>query len=395
PGDTIMFVTDGGVYYSPTDITLPKVPLVLMAKPGLSEKPLLVAAYSQSRLFKIQASVTVKGLRFRGDGILDGTPYLFRFARDGNNLGTVRFEDCEFSNVRLRGIHLDKNNWTDTLIVNNSIFREIGESGMRGKEPTRDVGVAKITNNTFYKIGENAIYLRNVGELEVTHNTFFFSDSTISGRHGGGVRARDDTVIVVRDNIFVKLEKAVRVSGSDSLSPTQSVEYNLFWENLANIIPVDDSTRIFPYFNIIADPMFKDTSAANLDLALEINSPAVGAASDGTNMGDPRWGTWITGVEGEEITPKYYQISQNYPNPFNPETVIKYVLPKNSMVSLSVYNLLGQKIVTLVNKNQVAGSYSVHWDGTDEKGVKVSSGIYFYKIRAGDFVAAKKMLLLK
>ncbi|MFQ6116359.1 MAG: right-handed parallel beta-helix repeat-containing protein, partial [bacterium] len=192
PGDTIMFVTDGGIYYSPTDIqllpsdtSLSAVPLVLMAAPGLSEKPLLVTAFSQSRIMKIHASVTFKGLRFKGDGILEGTPYGVRFAADGNNFGTVRFEDCEFSNFRLRGIHLDKNNYTDSLIVNNCIFREIGESGMRGKEPTRDIEYAKITNNTFYKIGENAIYLRNVGDLEVSHNTFFFSDSTISGRHGG------------------------------------------------------------------------------------------------------------------------------------------------------------------------------------------------------------------
>ncbi|MFQ6115783.1 MAG: right-handed parallel beta-helix repeat-containing protein, partial [bacterium] len=392
-GDTVEFVTDGGFYFSPGSITLPEVPLTLMAKPGLSEKPLITAAFGSSRIFKIQAATTFKGLRFKGDGILVGTPYGVRFAKDGNELGTVIFEDCEFSEFRLRGIHLDKNNHTDTLIVNNCIFREIGESGMREKNPTRNVEVAKITNSTFYKIGEQGIRLQNVGELEVSHCTFAVADTTISGRAGRGLYARDDTVVVVRNNIFAYIqEKAVRVYG-----PSPTVEYNLFWQNGQNIVPEDDSTLTFPIFNFDADPVFKDTSAANLDLALEVNtSPAVGAASDGTNLGDPRWGTWdVTGVKDHDNMPRTYRLSQNYPNPFNPETHIEYDLPKKSEVKLTVYNMLGQKIVTLVNKEQGAGSYSVVWHGKNDNGVMVSSGIYFYRIEAGDFIRTKKMLLLK
>ncbi|MFQ5821980.1 MAG: right-handed parallel beta-helix repeat-containing protein [Candidatus Heimdallarchaeota archaeon] len=392
-GDTVKFVTDGGVYFSPGSITLPKVPLTLMAKPGLSEKPLLTAAFSSSRIIKIQAATTFKGLRFKGDGILEGTPYGVRFDKKDNDLGTVIFEDCEFSEFRLRGIHLDKLNHTDTLIVNNCIFREIGESGMREKNTSRNVEVAKITNSTFYKIGEQGIRLQNVGELEVSHCTFVLADTTISGRAGRGVYARDDTVVIIRNNIFAYIqEKAVRVYG-----PSPTVEYNLFWQNGQNIVPEDDSTLTFPIFNFDADPVFKDTSAANLNLALEVNtSPAIGTASDGTNLGDPRWGTWnITGVEDNDLIPKTYRLSQNYPNPFNPETRIEYDLPKKSEVKLTIYNMLGQKVVTLVNKEQVAGSHSVHWDGTNDKGVKVSSGLYLYRIEAGDFIRTKKMLLLK
>lgn len=391
-GDKIVFVTDGGVYHAPKDISLPKLPLVLKAKAGLSEKPLVEADSSVSRLFKFKADLTVQGLRFKGDGILEGTPYLFRADKNDNDLGTVIFEDCEFSTVRLRGIHMDKGNHTDTLIVNNCIFREIGESGIRGKESTRDIDYAKFTNNTFYKIGENGIYLRNVGELEVSHNTFFFSDSTISGRHGGGVRARDDTVIVIRDNIFAKLEKSARVSGSTDLSPTQVVEYNLFWDNDNNIMPVDDSTRTFPIFNFEADPMFKDTSAANLDLALEIGGPAIEAASDGTNLGDPHWGTWdiTVGVVDDALKPKSYRLSQNYPNPFNPSTTIRFDVVDPGYVTLKVYNIMGQEVATLVDRQMEPGFHSLRWYANG-----LATGVYVYRITVNDFVKYRKLVIIK
>ena len=388
PGNTIMFVTDGGLYRSPKDITLPKIPLVLMSQAGLSKKPLIYTTYNQSRIIKIQASAIFKGLRFRGDGIIDGTPYGIRFAADGNNLGTVRVEDCEFSNLRLRGIHMDVNNYSDSLIVNNCIFREIGETGIRYTDPVRTVGVVKVTNCTFYKIGEQGIRLRNAGEMEVSHCTFFFSDSTISNRSGRAVYAQDDTVVVIRDNIFSKIEtRAVRVYG-----PSPIVEYNLFWECGENIVSENDSNITFPIFNFEADPLFKDTSAVNLNLALEKNSPAVGVASDGTNLGDLQWGTWeSTGVgEYDDTKPKVYRLSQNYPNPFNPSTTIEFDVVDPGQVSLTVYNILGKEVATLVDRQFEPGYHSISW-----KADGLTSGVYFYKIKVNNFVKIKKMIILK
>ncbi|MBN2413568.1 T9SS type A sorting domain-containing protein [candidate division KSB1 bacterium] len=85
----------------------------------------------------------------------------------------------------------------------------------------------------------------------------------------------------------------------------------------------------------------------------------------------------------------------NYPNPFNPVTHIDYTLRQNSRVELTVYNLLGEKIVTLVDLDQNAGSYQVTWDSTDLHGGQAASGIYFYKIIAGDFTDVKKMILIR
>lgn len=93
--------------------------------------------------------------------------------------------------------------------------------------------------------------------------------------------------------------------------------------------------------------------------------------------------------------PTEFGLSQNVPNPFNPSTIVEYALPKDAQVNLSVYNVLGQHVTTLVNEMQRAGRQTVTWDGTDASGVSVASGVYFYKIRAGDYSNTKKMLLLK
>ncbi len=101
----------------------------------------------------------------------------------------------------------------------------------------------------------------------------------------------------------------------------------------------------------------------------------------------------ITGV-GSQI-PTEFSLYQNYPNPFNPTTTIKYGLKENTNVVLKIYNLLGQEVRTLVNARQEAGFKSVVWNGLNNYGNRVASGIYIYQIKAGDFVKARKMILMK
>ncbi len=102
-----------------------------------------------------------------------------------------------------------------------------------------------------------------------------------------------------------------------------------------------------------------------------------------------------TAAGGDNGLPRDYTLSQNYPNPFNPETQIDYYLPNAGMVEVSVYNVLGTKIKTLVSQYQAAGSYSVTWYGDSDTGEKAASGIYFYKLTSGDFSDTRKMMLLK
>lgn len=96
-----------------------------------------------------------------------------------------------------------------------------------------------------------------------------------------------------------------------------------------------------------------------------------------------------------DFTPNEYALSQNYPNPFNPSTTILYQVPKAGDVSIAIYNMLGQKVRTLLNEQVQAGAYEVQWDGTNDAGAKMSSGSYIYRMTAGDFVESKEMILLK
>jgi len=115
----------------------------------------------------------------------------------------------------------------------------------------------------------------------------------------------------------------------------------------------------------------------------------------------------LTGVEAikHRFVPHSFSLSQNHPNPFNPTTLIRYHLPaissavpstgQRSAVSLSIYNILGREVRILVDEEQPAGYYRVVWDGKDKDGNPLSSGIYFYQLRARDYTGIKKMVLLK
>ena len=95
--------------------------------------------------------------------------------------------------------------------------------------------------------------------------------------------------------------------------------------------------------------------------------------------------------------PGQFELFQNDPNPFNPSTTVSYAIPegKSLFTSLMIYNARGQLVKTLVSGMKGAGRYVVNWDGRDNYGRAVSSGVYFYRIQAGDFVKTRKMLLLK
>ena len=95
------------------------------------------------------------------------------------------------------------------------------------------------------------------------------------------------------------------------------------------------------------------------------------------------------------LIPTHFTLHSNHPNPFNPITTLRYDLPEDALVTLTVYNMLGRKITQLVNTTQEAGFKSVQWDATDNMGRSVSAGVYLYQIQAGEFVQTKKMVLLK
>jgi hypothetical protein len=96
-----------------------------------------------------------------------------------------------------------------------------------------------------------------------------------------------------------------------------------------------------------------------------------------------------------DLIPLQFALNQNYPNPFNPVTTLRYDLPKDALVNITIYDLMGRIVNNLVSSQQTAGYKTIQWNATNDAGSPVSAGIYLYMIQAGDFVQTRKMVLLK
>jgi len=103
----------------------------------------------------------------------------------------------------------------------------------------------------------------------------------------------------------------------------------------------------------------------------------------------------VISAEPEPFTPEEFSLRQNYPNPFNPVTTLRYDIPENSHVTVTIYDMLGREVKTLINHTQDAGYRSIIWNATNDYDKPVSAGIYLYQIQAGEYISTKKMVLLK
>ena len=100
-------------------------------------------------------------------------------------------------------------------------------------------------------------------------------------------------------------------------------------------------------------------------------------------------------MSDQASVPQAFALAQNAPNPFNSNTVIRFALPQPSQVELAIYNLLGQPVTVLVQGPSAAGTFSVRWDGRDQAGRTVTSGVCLYQLRAGEYTEVRKLLLLQ
>jgi hypothetical protein len=126
------------------------------------------------------------------------------------------------------------------------------------------------------------------------------------------------------------------------------------------------------------------------------------AGTDGLPLGDLNWypsqhQQYLTDVKVDKgaKVPTTFSLSNAYPNPFNPTTNIQFNIAKSENIKLVVFNILGQQVKTLVNGEMKAGSYTATWNGKDEFGNSVASGIYFYRLESQSFNTTKKMILMK
>ena len=195
----------------------------------------------------------------------------------------------------------------------------------------------------------------------------------------------EDLVMEVGDSTF-----ASRFGYCIEHGPTELVseEYYYQWGftgNNRNLISLDLFTADYHLFTEIGLEYFK-LSDDNGDKIFSIK----GMVKDGIVYGD----TTLTDVEDENELPKEFSLSQNYPNPFNPSTRIQYAISSRQFVSIKVYDVLGNEVAKLVDEYKPAGKYEIEFNPASS--IKnLASGIYFYRLKAGDFVETKKMILIK
>jgi hypothetical protein len=205
-----------------------------------------------------------------------------------------------------------------------------------------------------------------------------------------------------------------------SIYPFQPIlSHNDFWGNAGgNFLGEGDTTWGFnlngvpcdSFYNIIRDPLFVD--AANFDFQLLVNSPCIDAGDPNSPLDPdstiadigafyyPHTPTFVK--DDNRNMPEEFELSQNYPNPLNPITTIPYTVSGSQFIvhgpvhtSMKIYNILGQLVRTLVDEGKTPGKYEINWDGNDDSGKEVGSGIYFYQLRTRDYTDTKKMVLLR
>ena len=149
------------------------------------------------------------------------------------------------------------------------------------------------------------------------------------------------------------------------------------------------------YLDIIEDMSENNVTAATLGWTVHVTDGIDTVEADNAPFSITIDGANALSAYLEGLIPDEFALHQNYPNPFNPVTTLRYDLPETDFVNITIYDMLGREVKTLINQTQDAGYRSVIWDATNDYGKPVSAGIYLYQIQAGEYISTKKMVLLK
>lgn len=277
------------------------------------------------------------------------------------------------------------------------------EKGAPGKDPRYGTGridaFAATSSPKFTLAGING------GSNWVLNSTLTPSDT-----------ARELVGLKISTNLNPKVGslKSLKFGMTTNASVSHITSFDLYWDKDKNnlVSAGDKKLKSIPFQTgpLMFDSLkfkFLDT-ARTLILVARTTSSASGSQSVNLGLTDTNqvtayyvtkplgtnfpFGT-VTGTGNNTTIPYVYSLSQNYPNPFNPATIIRYSIAKDGFVKIKVYDLIGKEVATLVNGNKTAGDYQVEFDVSDWG--YLSSGIYFYKIEAGEFTEVKRMTLIK
>ena len=306
-------------------------------------------------------------------------------------------QGCTIRNNKMHGFHdaedsdgvalkINKNS-DDILVEKNDIYESNGGIRISGGEMERITIQFNVIHDLHVDGGDSSKYgygvqFDGVNDVEFKNNTFAHIPGPLFWIASGGA-----TNLNMKNNLFYD-SNSFKGSVSD-FNGTVTIDYNGWFSCTETISGPHDTNGSNPQF----------TNEAEQDYHLHTGSPAI-------DKGDPAEGTEFPGgridlgaFEYSEATSAIpprknyvdnFRLEQNYPNPFNPTTAIRYRLSAAGFVELAVYNVLGQKIRTLVNRIQKAGVYNIAFDGA-----LLPSGIYFYRLTAGSFSQMREMALLR
>jgi hypothetical protein len=248
-------------------------------------------------------------------------------------------------------------------------------------------GIHLIPTDSLRVVGDYSCQFRYRSRIRYNANYFDCRDQLNKTGMAVGSYACIDTVRhdttagrLVGYNVWfnIKLWKP----GSDSVS-----RYDVFLKKDAST-KLDTIIIGASFRNNPKPPFLANWTSTSYDVLL--SNISVTSYSIVDNVGDKP-----TSVKDINLSPTKFDLSQNYPNPFNPETRIQFGLPERGYVRLSVYNLLGQFVSVLVNGELPAGTKEVAWNGMDQNGRNVTSGVYFYKLETPQGAVTRKMILVK
>jgi len=277
-------------------------------------------------------------------------------------------------------------NWGGTTFFNSAVF------GQRffGSTITADSAYSEIQIDFDASVTTNAnVFRRDIGYAHAGLGTFYGAAYDIEDP----ANPRRLNIIFVEDDT----EKPTDMIWNPDSSANGAREYLLIMDSDYDPIDGGGYTQDAIIFGGVPTQWALwtriETNHTFLEAPATLNLYITRGVSPGTRYEfTPEY---LLGSEEEEQIVNTFMLEQNYPNPFNPETSIRFQIPQTIKTSLTIYNVLGQKVKTLVNNKLSAGSYTMRWSGLNNQGNPVGTGVYFYRIEAGEFVKTRKMLFIK
>lgn len=387
------------------------------------------------------------GIDYRADSTIFGAAYQVEFTRTrfieniavGNSAG-ARIEQGDSENsmidIVIDGCEFRQNHaevYCPFRIAGNISDFEVTNSVFAGNTSSRYVAGAafisgssgRVTNCIFasnYATFSDSSALSSQASLGMEARVDFFNCTFVdtSQVRGYGLSIRRGCVATITNSILWGCgDNPIIITTAAGLGSAAYVNYcNL--ENGIDSVQVPDSlsTRYWGEGNIAEDPQFIDIDKG--DFHLGDSSPCIGIGINCFKLND----VWMCapefdlegkprpapqdsnadmgayehdlgsplGIREDKINlPTHFRLEQNYPNPFNPATIIKFDLPRNSIVTLKIYNILGEEVATLISDKLSAGNYSYNWSPP----AGIASGIYFYRLEASEYVKVRKMVVLR